>query len=366
MGYTRHMSRNDGPAGLPPNGRVLIIKPSSLGDVVHALPVLAALRAARPDAHIAWLVSNSFAPLLEGHPMLDEVIRFDRARYGRMLRSPRILADFLRFVRRIRREDFDLVIDLQGLARSGFLAGASGARVRVGFANAREGAWMFYNRRVRCPADVAHAVDRNLCVARAIGLNVGPPQFPLGLRDEELAAARERLAAAAGEPLESFTAVCPGARWRTKLWRSERLAALIDRMHELGMPRCVLLGSSADRDLTGEIIADCRSEPVDLVGGTTLRELVALLSLADRVICHDSGPMHIAAALGKPITAIFGPTDPSRVGPYGGRAKVVSTEIECSPCGRRTCWHHSCMNRLEVSEVLRVVESGAGKLSRTA
>jgi lipopolysaccharide heptosyltransferase I len=351
------MAQDNAVAALPPNGRILIIKPSSLGDVVHALPVLAALRAARPDAHVAWLVSNSFAPLLEGHPMLDEVIRFDRARYGRMLRSPRIFAEFLRFVRQIRRRDFDLVIDLQGLIRSGFLAGASGAATRIGFAEAREGAWLFYNRRVRCPADVRHAVDRNLCVARELGLTVDTPQFPLGLRETEVAAARERLAAAAGGPLESFTAVVPGARWRTKLWRSERLAELIDRMHAADLPRCVLLGSPADRELTDEIVADCRSGPIDLVGSTGLRDLVAILSLAERVVCHDSGPMHIAAALGRPITAIFGPTDPRRVGPYDGQARVVATDIECAPCGLRSCWHHSCMNRLEVAEVLKQVHS---------
>ena len=116
--------------------RILIIKPSSLGDVVHALPVLAALREAYPRAHIAWLVGVTFAPLLEGHPLLDEVIPFDRRRFGRMLQSPRILVEFMRFLADLRRRRFDLVVDLQGLIRSGFMAWASGAPYRIGFAAA--------------------------------------------------------------------------------------------------------------------------------------------------------------------------------------------------------------------------------------
>ena len=339
----------------PAPRRILIIKPSSLGDIVHALPVLAALREKYPGAHIAWLVGNSFAALLDGHPLIDEIIRFDRTRYGRMLRDPRILREFLEFVRDIRRKRFDLVVDLQGLIRSGFLACASGAKHRIGFADAREAAWVFYSQRVRCPASAKHAVDRNLCVARALGLDVDNPKFPLGIRPHETVSARARLTSAAGGPIDSFTAILPAARWPTKQWRTERIAELIDRIHDAGLPRCVLLGAPADRETADEIIADCRSDVIDLVGKTDLRELTVMIELSDRVICHDSGPMHIAAALNKPIVAIFGPTDPKRTGPYAAHARIVATPIECSPCFRRTCWHHSCMIQLEVQTVLKQV-----------
>ena len=337
---------------LAPHERILIIKPSSLGDIVHALPVLAALREAYPDAHIAWLVGTSFAPLLHEHPLLDEVISFDRRRFGKMLRSPRIALDFLRFVGELRRRRFDLVIDLQGLIRSGFLALASGARDRVGFASARELAWLFYSRKVRCPATARHAVDRNMALAAAIGLDGDSPRFPLGLRPEETLAAQALLRKEWGRPLERFTAVMPGARWATKRWKLDRIAELIDRLHGEGAPRCVLLGSPEDRPIAERILAECETDVLDLVGKTTLRELVAVISLADRVLCHDSGPMHVAAALDKPLVAIFGPTDPARTGPYSAAAETIATPLDCAACYQRRCWHHSCMEQLEVETVL--------------
>lgn len=337
-----------------PPGRILIIKPSSLGDIVHALPVLAALRAAYPRAHIAWLAGNTFAPLLAGHPLLDEVIPFDRRRFGRMLQSVRIGAEFLKFVGRLRRRRFDLVLDLQGLIRSGFLALASGARQRVGFADARELAWLFYSRRVRCGRDVEHAVDRNLCLARETGLDAAGPTFPLGLSEQELADARQRLAEAADRPLARFTAVIPGARWETKRWPAERFAELIDRLHAEGRGPCVLLGAPDDRAFAEEIVTRVSGPVASLVGRTSLRELAATIALAELVICHDSGPMHIAAALSRPIVAVFGPTSPARTGPYCDTARIVSLALDCAPCYGRRCplGHHDCMLRLGVETVL--------------
>jgi len=343
--------------------RILIVKPSSLGDIVHALPVLAALRSEHPRAHIAWLAGSALAPLLSGHPLLDEVIPFDRRRYGRMLRSPRTLADFVRFVRTLRRRRFDLVLDLQGLFRSGFITWACGAPRRVGFARARELAWLFYTQTVSCPSPDAHAVDKNLLLARAVGLDAVLPSFPLGLRSEELAAARRLLNAAAGRVLEGFTAVLPGARWESKLWPAERLADLIDRLHADGQPPCVLLGAPDDRSFSDTIVARCRTPLIDLVGRTSLRELTAALALADLVICHDSGPMHIAAALERPIVALFGPTNPARTGPYCATARIVSLPLPCAPCYERSCplRHHNCMAQLTVDTVLQSVRAVYGR-----
>lgn len=349
--------------------RILIVKPSSLGDIVHALPVLAELRRTYPHAQIAWLADSRFKPLLEHHPLLDEVIRFDRARFGRMWRNPRVFVEFWRFVAQIRRRRFDLVIDLQGLIRSGLLAFFSGAKQRVGFAEAREGAWLFYSQRVRCSDSVEHAVERNLALARALGLPVDRPHFPLGLQAAERHEAEELLAHVTGERVASFTAVIPGARWETKLWPAEKTADLINRMHAEGLPRCVLLGSSGDQNFAEQVIARCESGVVNLVGQTTLPQLVALIDLADRVVCQDSGPLHIAAALRKPTVAIFGPTNPARTGPYSDVARVVTHPLECAPCYRRQCpyGHHNCMRQLDVEAVMsevRLLDAAAVSRSR--
>lgn len=336
--------------------RFLIIKPSSLGDVVHALPVLAALRAAHPQAHVAWLVGNAFAPLLDGHPLLDEIIRFDRRRYGRMWFDPTANVAFWRFVADVRRRRFDCVIDLQGLIRSGLISWFSGAKRRIGFAEAREGARWFYTQRVSAERDM-HAVERNLALIRAMNIPAGAAEFPLAVTDAERAAAANLLAsAAAGRPLERFIAVLPGARWKSKQWPPASFAAAIDALQADGAA-CVLLGAPDERPLADEIIRACRGAPLDLVGRTNLRELTAVLSLAERVICCDSGPMHIAAALGRPIVAIFGPTSPQRTGPVGPHSRVARELLPCSPCYRKTCplGHHACMRDMPAERILEMV-----------
>lgn len=348
-------------AGAP--RRVLIIKPSSLGDIVHALPVLHALRQEWPQARISWLIAAPFAPLLEGHPQLDELIIFDRRRYGRMLRSPAAIRDFCRFVLDLRARKFDLVIDLQGLFRSGFLAWASGAARRIGFAAARELAWMFYTHRVRCADERGHAVTRNLDVANvAFQLSAAgqelektqAPRVPLPLRPADAASAKRKLDAAASRKLGAYSVVLPGARWSSKLWSAAQWCELIDMLHGRGEPPVVLLGAPDDAPLAAAIAAGCRAAPTNLVGRTTLPELVALLAGAAHVYCLDSGPMHIAAALGTPLTAIFGPTDPRRTGPWSDHARVVALPLPCAPCLRRRCplGHHDCMRTLPPERVL--------------
>ena len=207
------------------------------------LPVLRQAREAYPQAHIAWLVSTGFAPLLDGHPLLNEVIPFDRRRFGRMLQSPRVLLDFLAFVRGVRRRRFDLVIDLQGLVRSGFLAWASGARRRIGFADARELAWIFYTRHVRVPPTMLHAVEKNLAVLAPLGLNEAAPRFPVALRPEERQSAQAKLAEAAGGSVPArFVAVLPGARWESKLWPASLGGTLDARTPMAGRRRCCSAG----------------------------------------------------------------------------------------------------------------------------
>ena len=351
--------------------RILIIKPSSLGDIAQALPVLTALREAHPRAYITWLVATVFADLLEGHPRLDRIFKFDRRRYGRIGQNLGATADFVTFVESLRREKFTAVIDLQGLFRSGFLAAATGAPTRVGFAAARELAPMFYTLAVPMPRKEMHAVDRYMALARHIGLPDPKATDHLPVPEEARAAARERLRAEGLGPDEPVIVASPHARWATKQWPPERFADVLRRIHAQAGVRAVLVGSGAAAPVARQIAeAAAAARPIDLVNRTTLKEMVALVSEARAMLANDSGPMHVAAALGRPVVGIFGPTSADRTGPYGPGHRVLAGVAPCRPCFRRECLYASgpqalaCLTSVTAEEVARhlleILRAGEG------
>lgn len=339
--------------------RVLLIKPSSLGDIVHALPVLHGLRTRYPKARIDWLIGSAFAPILEGNAEVSDLLIFDRRRFGRMWRDGGATLEFVRFVRDLRARRYDLVIDLQGLFRTGFLARASGAAVRVGFRDAREGAQVFYTHRLRAANPDLHAVDRNYLVADLLGFAQTPIEFNLAL-DQALRIDAADLLRRSGLADEAeFVAVVPGARWETKVWPPERFGETIEKLQADGKVRCVLLGGAEEAELCGRIAARCRTGPVNLAGRTTLRQLAAVLERAGAVLCHDSAPMHLATALGRPLVCMIGPTNPRRTGPYRRMEDVIRTPLDCSPCYLRKLskcrYDHRCMHDLSPAMVAEAV-----------
>ncbi len=352
--------------------RILIIKPSALGDIVHTLPVLNLLRRRWPDAHISWLIGSAFAGLVQGHPQLNEVITFDRNRFARAWYKPPALIDFVRFVRDLKRRKFDLVIDLQGLFRSGWFTSMTGAAVRVGFANARELAHFFYTHHVPIHSMEQHAIDRYLAITDALGCGREPVEFNLSIDAADHARVDELLGGAT-----RFALILPGTNWPTKRWPAERFAELIAPLRgEFGLTSVIAGGPDVSEiaevifrsrpDLEARVSPDSYAAPgvnaglgsdaangvLNLVGQTSLRELVALIDRATVVVANDSGPMHIAAAMNKPLVTIFGPTNPTRTGPYRRDDSVVRVDIPCSPCYSRKCSHISCMKWLAVDAVL--------------
>jgi lipopolysaccharide heptosyltransferase I len=341
--------------------RILIIKPSSPGDIIHALPVLHGLRQRYPGAHIAWLVAESFAELLEKDPAIDEVIPFDRRRFGFLGRSLRVTGEFLSFLRSLRRRQFDLVIDLQGLFRSGFLAWAAGAPVRLGFARARELAWLFYTDRVDPGPTDEHAADRNYRVAAALGFAGLPMDFSLCVTAEDRAAARALLDEAGIAPGRPYVVLVPATRWETKCWPAERFGEVARDLQEIhGLPS-VLVGGKDDLPAGGRAGSASSGAARNLCGRTSLRQLAAVVEGARLVVTADSTPMHIAAAFDRPLVALFGPTNPLRTGPYGRLDDVLRLDLPCSPCYFRRlsqCPHdHACMRDLPPRKVVdRVAE----------
>ncbi len=309
--------------------RLLIVKPSSLGDVVHALPVVAALRRRFPSSKMTWLVKREWADVLEGNPDLDEVLAVDLTARG-----------WPAAIRAVREGRFDLVVDLQGLLRSAVLGWASGSATRVGFANGREGSPWFYTHRVPVPDAPMHAVDRYLLMARFLGAESekpGPSAFCLPRDPKAEARVEALLASAGGRAGMRMVALNPSARWMTKRWPAESFAAVGDWLQRQGGVRVVVVGGREERSAGAQVIRAMRTAPLDLVGRTTMKELIALLRRQRVFITNDSGPMHLAAAVGTPVIALFGPTDPARTGPYGAGHTVLRSGVPCSPCFSRRC-----------------------------
>jgi heptosyltransferase-1 len=327
--------------------RILFIKPSAIGDVVHSLPILSLLRKRFPAAQISWLIAPNCAGLLEGHADLNQTILFDRKRLGQAWRNPAAAMELVALHRRLRSAQFDLVVDLQGLLRSGWLSRTTGAPVRIGFANAREGAPWFYTHRVEIKNIEQHAIERYLKVAAALGCDIDAPlEYKFPVRPEH----REHVLTLL-ESADPYAVLLPGTNWLTKRWPAERFAELVKPLHERFGLRSIIAGGADAAALAKDIPG-----ALNLAGTTNLLQLVALLEGAALVVANDSGPMHIAAALDRPLVTMFGPTNPIRTGPYGKMQSVVRNPIECSPCYSRKCSHISCLRHLGSGRVLERIE----------
>lgn len=311
-----------------------MVKPSSIGDVLHTFPAVALLRASVPAVHkVSWVVNENLQGVASLCPGVDRFVPFPRAN----ITSPKAISCFLK---NLRNESYDIALDFQGLLRSGLITKFSKAPIKVGFDNAREGAWLFYNKKVKISNLHSHAVDKNLQLVQE-AFNLSTRDFPrqtLNLTQEGINEADLLLPDSSGNPT---LAVCFSSRWDSKNWSP---AFIVQTLNETAKAvpglRCWLLGSKDDASL-GDIIAGESdiARPVNLAGKTSFMGLAALLSKSQALFTVDSGPMHLAAALNIPCVAMFGATDPILTGPYGGEGfhAVITSKCKLSPCLCRTC-----------------------------
>lgn len=352
----------------PPHPRILIIRPSALGDVCRSVPVLASLRRAYPQAKIDWLVQDAFAPAIAAHPALSEVVPFPRKELARWY-APSTTPAVRKFLAGLADHKYDIAIDCQGLLRSGLFALATRAHRRIGFDNAQELGWLGLTERIHAPRDL-HTVDRMLLLAEAAGGSSSTTDDDARL----YCAAADRAWAESQQSLAGgrFAVIAPTTRWPGKRWDGSRFATLAEIMLREGMfgiDKIALVGAASEREQCPELLALAARDPriVDLIGSTTVGQMMALIERSSVLVGCDSAPVHMAVGFGKPMAALYGPTRVERVGPYRHSAHVVQRLIpgdvlnhKDEQAGRKL------MNRITVDDVLDCLRVQASRTEPAA
>ena len=317
---------------MPAAERIALVKLSSLGDVVHALPVAATLRAARPNARLTWIVERREAALLSAHPALDEVIVVDTRGWRRARRPGAVraaLGEILALRRRLTAARFDVAIDLQGLIKSGAIALATRAPLRIGFPRTwgREplGA-VFTNRHVMPPPAARHVVEQYLCLLAPLGVSGRRLEFTLPALPAAETRMEDWLAGAGLKPQRRLVVINPGAGRAEKRWPVARFAELAARLgHDAGAHVVVAWGPGEESAARAIVDGAGTAGPRALLAPPTdLHALLALLRRASVMVAADTGPLHLAAALGTPCVGLYGPTSAERNGPYGAGHRTLT------------------------------------------
>lgn len=334
--------------------RFLIVRLGALGDIVHAIPVAAALRRAFPSARIDWVVSGKHRAILDLVPLIDRRLSIkDRSGSGED-------ASFLTAIRDIRRSEYDAALDLQGLVKSALIARLSGAKRVIGFNRkyAREpfARWFYTEQHdpggdgIYAAAETRHVVDINLGLLSALGVTAGTAEFPIEARDSLVA---RQIAERTGG---RYALLNPGAAWPNKRWPPPRLAALASALRSRrGLPSVVLWGPG-EIELAAEVVAAADGAAL-MPPETAIADIVALARGAAVMVSGDTGPTHLAAAVGTPIVGIYGPTRPERNGSWRREDETVSRAAICRCHHFRSCRvERMCLLDITVDEVLAAVE----------
>ena len=358
---------------------ILLIRLSSLGDVVLTTPAIRAVRAHFPNAHIAMLVAKQSADVLHGNPHLDEIIPFDR------LATDKDTGEMWRVIRKLRKRKFSLTIDFQGKFRTEVLAYLSGAAERVGRGKLCT---------VRAPdaAAVTHATEQNLALLHAIGIPAEDRTLEMFLSESEREAAYQRFEAADIHPQvhknvendnvvfglrreisssqnthaerlannrKPIVGMFPGAGWKLREWMPERFAAIGDKLVRHFNAHVLIFGGPREVELVNTVVNLMHAPAMPFAGNLQIRQLAACLEKCSLFLTNDTGPMHIAAAVGTPTVALFGPGNHHRFQPLGVLHQTIRHDVPCSPCKQFTdnCKDNICMKQIRVDEVWEAVSA---------
>ncbi|MBF0467371.1 MAG: glycosyltransferase family 9 protein [Desulfamplus sp.] len=368
--------------------KILIIKPSAFGDIIHTLPFLNALKAGYPDAQIDWVVAHGLHTFLEGHPMINRLWVIRKDQWKKLKHFKKTLSDIVTLTRQLRQENYDVAVDLSGILRSGLITFASGARLKLGFEESDEGSSFFYSHKIRGDMNI-HAIDRYLELARALGCQTDIVAYPFSPLNENPEILKELP--------ENYIVISPSAGKSANQWHAPRFGELASM---LSLPS-VIISSPSDASIAQEVVKHSGGNAVSIAGRTNLKDLIPVIRKASYFITNDTGPMHVAAALNVPVFVIFGPANPVRTGPYNaagstmksamktgiynpdpairdsgikdggfhninpyltvidnGIHTIIQNRFDCTPCyAQKPCGHWKCMNDLTVQDVFSVIRS---------
>jgi heptosyltransferase I len=320
----------------------LIVRLGALGDVVHAIPVVAALREAYPSATIGWLVHPRFAPLLQLVEGLDHVYPLERRTGAHAIRD-------------VRRAGYEVCLDLQGLLKSAAVARFSGARRVIGFSRTllRESAASLAYSETGGDG-TGHVIDKNLSLLALVGVTTRERRFPLRVPETPVVPCTRQMLGGKGSPVP-FAAINPGAAWPNKRWPAERFGALAARMHDRFGLRSAVLWGPDEATLAAAVVRASRGA-AQMAPQTTMVEMLALAGAARLVVSGDTGPLHLASAAGTPVVGLYGPTPPGRNGPWDPRDRVVSSHDACTCVFKRQCTGAAwCLEQVSVDAVMDAV-----------
>jgi lipopolysaccharide heptosyltransferase I len=332
--------------------RILIIKLGSLGDVVHTLPAVAALKKSCPQAQIDWLVERKCGILLKSNPLIHEVIEVDTQHWRKSLLSFEVLGQLKSSLARLRANHYDVALDFQGLWKSAAFGYFSGAKRLLGFdkeALREPGCRILYNSRISPRVEATHVIAIYNELVRGLGVETNGLRFDLNTSEEDDAYVSSQLFS---RQVGDFVILNPGGGWVTKNWDPENYAALHLRLRQTTRLQPVLTWGPGEENLIEHIFQICQEDP-PVTFSTTIPQFIALVRRAKLFVGGDTGPMHLAVACGTPVVGIFGPTNPLRNGPFSQKDIVVSHKVPCGPCYKRSCEIHAkeCMRLVTVDEV---------------
>ena len=322
---------------------ILIIKLRYIGDVLLATPTVRAIKAARPDVRVTMMVNRGTEDVLSGNPDLDEIMVLDK---GSLSAQSKLIAA-------LRGHQFDTVIDLTDGDRSAFLTWISGAPVRIGFNDEHRWRGRYYTEVVQPVPAMRHRIDRDLEALKSLGIQSGSKDPQLWLTQEERDSADRLLDQLGIQQSQSIVILQPGARYWFKAWPTERFAELADLLTSQYGCQVLIGGSVQDIDLAQQIREKAKSQPIVMAGRTTIKQFAVIAKKSALFVGSDSGAMHMASAVGTPVVALFGPSNPREWGPRGGPVEVLYKEIDCRSCFHPTCTRgeENCMKLISVEEV---------------